>query len=82
MIKSFRIAFFGSSEFSIPSLEKLVKEGLKPTLVITQPDRKKGRKQKLLPTPVKVEAKKMGIPIFSPSSINEQSSVVFLQAKR
>lgn len=82
MIKNFRIAFFGSTEFSIPSLEKLVKEGLIPTLVITQPDRKKGRKQRFLPTPVKVEAKKMGIPIFSPTSINEQRSVVFLQSQK
>lgn len=60
---NYKIIFFGSSEFSIPSLEKLQKDGWNITLVITQPARPKGRGQRLFNTPVYNKAKSLGLEI-------------------
>lgn len=68
-----RIIFLGTSEFAVNSLEKLVNSKYKPILVITQPDKPKGRKQKLQPTPVKASSLKYGLPIIQPPNINSES---------
>lgn len=58
-----RIAFLGTPEFALPSLEALIRRG--DTLaVFTQPDRPVGRKAVLTPPPVKVLAEKHGIPVY------------------
>ncbi len=57
-----RIAFLGTPEFAIPSLEKLYESGHE-LLVITQPDKKQGRKQLLTPPPVKLFAVSNNIPV-------------------
>ena len=50
----FRIIFAGTPEFAVPSLNALVKIGLKPSHVITQPDRKSGRGKKISKSAVKL----------------------------
>ena len=67
-----RVVFLGTPEFAVRSLEKLVKSKFKPVLVITQPDKPKGRKQKLQPTPVKVSSLENGLPVLQPSNINSE----------
>ena len=58
-----RIAFLGTPEFALPSLEALIRRG--DTLaVFTQPDRPVGRKAVLTPPPVKVLAEQHGVPVF------------------
>ena len=58
-----RIAFLGTPEFALPSLEALIRRG--DTLaVFTQPDRPVGRKAILTPPPVKVLAESRGIPVY------------------
>jgi len=58
-----RIAFLGTPEFALPSLEALIRRG--DTLaVFTQPDRPVGRKAILTPPPVKVLAERYGIPVY------------------
>lgn len=58
-----RIAFLGTPEFALPSLQALIDRG--DTLaVFTQPDRPVGRKAVLTPPPVKVLAKQHGIPVY------------------
>jgi methionyl-tRNA formyltransferase len=59
-----RLIFFGTSEFAIPSLKRLSKEH-ELLFVITIPDRPKGRGYKLAPSPIKEEAQKLSIPVFS-----------------
>lgn len=66
------IVFMGTPDFSVPILDKLVSEGYHISLVVTQPDRPKGRKQVLTPPPVKVAAEKHGIPIFQPEKIKQE----------
>lgn len=72
----YRIIFFGSSEFAIPSLEKLISSGLYDVLaVVTQPDKPVGRKYALSATPVKCFAKHHNIPIFE-DDLNKLSSLI------
>lgn len=59
-----RIVFAGSPEFAVPVLEKLTESGKNVVAVITQPDKPKGRKKILTPTPVKECAQKLNIPVF------------------
>ena len=56
-----KVIFFGTSEFAIPSLRKLVASKHEVLAVVTQPDRKKGRHLKLSQPPIKIEALKHGI---------------------
>ena len=69
-----KIIFFGSSDFAIPSLEALKKlEDV--VLVVTQPDRKKGRSQRVSATAVKTAAVRLGIEVFQPPDVNSVDSI-------
>ncbi len=59
----------GTPEFAVPCLEAMIRNGLEIAGVFTQPDRPKGRGNKLTPSPVKVAAEKAGIPVFQPEKI-------------
>ncbi len=63
------IVFLGTPEFAVPTLDRLIAAGYNVTLVVTQPDRPKGRKQELIPSPVKAAALRHGIPVFQPERI-------------
>ncbi len=64
-----KIVFFGTSEFAVPSLEALIKEGYEIMAVITTPDEPTGRKQILTPPSVKIVAQKLGLKILQPKSL-------------
>ena len=64
-----RIVFMGTPEFAVPCLEIMVRNGLEVVGVFTQPDRPKGRGNKLTPSPVKVAAEQAGIPVYQPEKI-------------
>ena len=53
----------------MPTLEKLVEAGFPLRLVVTQPDRPKGRRMELTPSPVKQKALQLGLPISQPDKI-------------
>ncbi len=62
-----RIIFMGTAELSCASLEKLAGEKSVHLLaVVTQPDKPKGRDLKLQPSPVKVLAEKLSLPVLQP----------------
>lgn len=65
--------FMGSPEFAVPSLEALVKAGVKVRLVVTQPDRPYGRKRIPKPTPVKSAAEKLGIPVLCCENLKDEN---------
>jgi methionyl-tRNA formyltransferase len=75
-----RIVFMGTPDFSVPILEQLVKDGYDIPLVVTQPDRPKGRKKVLTPPPVKVAAERLGLSVFQPEKIKTDYTPV-LEAK-
>jgi methionyl-tRNA formyltransferase len=57
-----RLVFLGSPSAAVPSLEALIGAGHDVALVVTQPDRRRGRGSELIPTPVKAAAAEHGIP--------------------
>jgi methionyl-tRNA formyltransferase len=68
-----KILFFGTSEFAIPTLEALVREGYEIAAVITNPDEPVGRKKVLTPPPVKIAAQNLGLDILQFSSLKTES---------
>lgn len=64
-----RVVFLGTPEFGVPSLKALVEAGHEVAGVFTQPDKPKGRGNKMLPSPVKLQALQYGIPVFQPVKI-------------
>jgi len=67
-----RVVFFGTPDFAVPSIEKLVVSGEDIVSVVTQPDRVKGRGHKLSPPPVKEYAIAHGIPVLQPAGIRSE----------
>ncbi|MBR3017482.1 MAG: methionyl-tRNA formyltransferase [Clostridia bacterium] len=64
-----RVVFLGTPEFGVPSLKALVNAGYEVVGVFTQPDKPKGRGNKMLPSPVKSCALEYGIPVYQPVKI-------------
>ena len=69
MAQTLNLVFCGTPQFAVPTLEKLVEAELKVRLVLTQPDRPKGRGLELVASPVKQSAEKLGLPIVQPEKI-------------
>jgi methionyl-tRNA formyltransferase len=70
-----RIAFFGTPELAVWVLEELQEAGIVPGVVVTAPDKPKGRKLLLTAPPVKVYAEEHGIPAIQPVSLKERGMV-------
>jgi methionyl-tRNA formyltransferase len=64
-----RIIFMGTPDFAVPSLKALNYAGYEIALVVTQPDRPKGRGRKTAFSPVKETALEIGCDIIQPSSV-------------
>ncbi len=63
------LVFCGTPRFAVPTLEKLVEAGYSVPLVVTQPDRPRGRGMELAISPVKATAVRLGLPVLQPGSI-------------
>ena len=66
-----RIVFFGTPEFAVPSLQALLGSRHPVLAVVSQPDRPKGRGQRLQATPTKAAALAAGVPVLQPARIRE-----------
>ena len=66
-----KIIFMGTPEFAVPSLIKLTENNYKPVAVVTGLDKKQGRGQKLISTPVKIIAEKLNIPLIQPLNLKD-----------
>jgi methionyl-tRNA formyltransferase len=69
MTQSFHLGFCGTPQFAVPTLEKLVASGYRISLVVTQPDRPKGRGLELVASPVKQSALRLDLPMVQPEKI-------------
>jgi len=74
-----RIAFLGTPDFAVPSLQMLIDCG-HDLMLFTNPDRPKGRHGALTPPPTKVLAQKCGIPVFQCERIRLPEGVEALKA--
>jgi len=70
-----KLAFCGTPQFAVPTLEKLVEAGHEVHLVLTQPDRPKGRGLELVPSPVKQAALRHNLPVYQPEKIKTNEEV-------
>jgi methionyl-tRNA formyltransferase len=76
-----RIAFMGTAELAGPCLEAVARiPGHEVVVVVTQPDRPKGRDLRPAPPPVKVVAQHLGLPVQQPLKIRESAAVDALRA--
>jgi methionyl-tRNA formyltransferase len=69
MSQSLDLVFCGTPQFAVPTLEALVEAGFRTSLVVTQPDRPKGRGLELIPSPVKQSSVRLALPITQPEKI-------------
>lgn len=74
-----RILFMGTPEFAVPSLRALVGEH-EVLGVVTQPDRKAGRGQRVVFSPVKEVALEYGLPVFQPEKVSDPQVMAELEA--
>lgn len=70
--KRLRIVYMGTPDFSVPVLAELVDQGFRVRAVVTQPDRPRGRGQKLRPSPVKRLAEELGLPVLQPERLDDE----------
>lgn len=74
-MNGWRTIFMGTPDFACPTLQKLLDRDANLVAVVTQPDRPKGRGQKLLPPPVKELAGQHGIPVYQPLKVRDPDFV-------
>src|SRR5258708_9928797 len=67
------LVFCGTPSFAVPTLEKLVEAGHSVPLVVTQPDRPRGRGMDVAVSPVKGAATRLGIAVLQPGSIKNNA---------
>ncbi|AJE04534.1 methionyl-tRNA formyltransferase [Geobacter pickeringii] len=77
-----RTIFMGTPDFACPTLLRLIERGEDVLAVVTQPDRPKGRGQKLVPPPVKALAQEHGIPVIQPLKVRAPEVVEQIRALR
>ncbi|MGA2711895.1 MAG: methionyl-tRNA formyltransferase [Bryobacteraceae bacterium] len=75
-----RLIFLGTPEFAVPTLDRIVAAGHSVSQVVTQPDRPKGRKQELTPSPVKAAALRHAIPVYQPERIRRPEALEHLRS--
>ena len=75
-----KIIFMGTPDFAAASLEALIDSRHEIQAVVTQPDKPKGRKGELTPSPVKVIATREGIKVYQPLKVRDEEFVKTLRA--
>ena len=70
---SLRLAFMGTPDFAVPTLEALLAHGHDVAAVYTQPPRPSGRGQKSQPSPVQRAAEKHGLTVHSPATLRNEA---------
>ena len=72
------LIFMGTPEWAIPSLKALIDSDIKISAVFTQPDRRTGRKKKLIPSPIKQYAEKKRIKVIiieTPTDVQKRNEL-------
>jgi methionyl-tRNA formyltransferase len=69
-----RTVYLGTSHFAAAVLERLAASDHRPQLVVTRPDRPKGRGRRVAPPPVAERARELGIDLLQPASVNDEEA--------
>ena len=78
--RALRLAFFGTPEFAVPTLEALIGSRHTVAGVVTQPDRPRGRGQRVSDSPVKRVAHAGNIPVLQPDRLKDEAFLFDLRA--
>jgi methionyl-tRNA formyltransferase len=70
-----RTVYLGTSDFAVEVLERLAASPHRPLLVVTRPDRPRGRGRKVGPPPVAEAAGRLGLELFQPESVNDEDAL-------
>lgn len=74
-----KIIFFGTPQFAVPTLEKLLTHPeIEVVAVVTQPDKRRGRGNQLIPSPVKSVAVTHSIPVWQPRRVKKNAQTLKL----
>ncbi|HEY4787118.1 MAG TPA: methionyl-tRNA formyltransferase [Bacteroidales bacterium] len=82
MSSDFRIIFMGTPEFAVASLKALIDSGFNIVAVVTAPDKRAGRGQKLQESDVKQFAKGLNLPVLQPEKLKNSEFIEQLKAFR
>lgn len=74
-----RIIFMGTPDFAVGTLEEIIKAGHEVALVVTQPDKPKGRGGAVQFPPVKECAIAHNLPVFQPEKVKETANIEYLR---
>jgi len=78
-VKGLKILFFGTPEFAVPSLLKIIHSNHQIVGVVTQPDKPRGRGKKVFPSPIKEVALRYNLsPIFQPETLKDEKFITIL----
>jgi methionyl-tRNA formyltransferase len=80
MTTSYTIGFMGTPEFAVPALNALHGAGHRIALVVTQPDKPRGRGRKVEPPPIQKTANTLGLPVIQPPSLRDEAAMARLAA--
>jgi len=75
-----RLVYYGTPEIAVPPLARLLSDRRAPLLVVTRPDRPRGRGQKLGPSPVRAFADRHGLPVATPARASAPEELARLRA--
>jgi methionyl-tRNA formyltransferase len=77
-----RTVYLGTSPFAVAVLERLAASDHRPQLVVTRPDRPRGRGRRVTPPPVADAARALGIEVIQPDSVNSDEARAAIAAAR
>jgi methionyl-tRNA formyltransferase len=77
-----RTVYLGTSEFAVEVLERLAATPHRPALVVTRPDRRRGRGRKLQPPPVAERARLAGVETIQPEDVNAEEARAAIAAAK
>jgi methionyl-tRNA formyltransferase len=77
-----RTVYLGTSPFAVAVLDRLAASAHRPQLVVTRPDRPRGRGRRVSPPPVAEAARALGIEVIQPDSVNSDEARAAIAAAR
>jgi methionyl-tRNA formyltransferase len=77
-----RTVYLGTSAFAAAVLRRLADSPHRPSLVVTRPDRPRGRGRKLAAPPVAETARELGLVLEQPASINDEAALITIESAR
>ncbi len=80
-MKTCKIIFMGTPDFAVKALERIYNDGHNVSLVLTQPDKQRGRGMAFTPSPVKAYALEKGLKVYQPTSLKSEEAQSIIKAE-